>query len=64
MSKRVQNYKAFIYLRFGSEVYTSFEEMERERKKRIAMSRMTQEQIEFCERIKREFEIRNCISSI
>ena len=64
MSKRVQNYKAFIYLRFGSEVYTSFEEMERERKKRIAMSRMTPEQIELCERIKREFEIRNCISSI
>lgn len=63
MSKRVQNYKTFIYLRFGNEVYTSFEEMERERKKRITMSRMTPEQIEFCERMKREFEMRNCISA-
>ena len=64
MSKRVQNYKAFIYLRFGSEVYTSFEEMERERKKRIAMNRMKPEQTEFCEKMKKELEIRNCISSI
>ena len=48
MSKRRQNYKVAIYLRFGSEVYTSFEELKRERQKRIAMSRMKPEQIEFC----------------
>lgn len=62
MSKRNQNYKVGIYLRFGDEVYTSFEEMERERRRRIAMSRMTPEQIEFCEKMKREFEVRNCLS--
>ena len=63
MSKRRQNYKVAIYLRFGSEVYTSFEELNRERQKRIAMSRMKPEQIEFCEKMKKKFEIRNCISS-
>lgn len=62
MSKRNQNYKVGIYLRFGDEVYTSFEEMERERRRRMAMSRMTPEQIEFCEKMKREFEVKNCLS--
>lgn len=62
MSKRNQNYKVGIYLRFGDEVYTSFEEMERERRRRMAMSKMTPEQIEFCEKMKREFEVKNCLS--
>lgn len=62
MSKRNRNYKVGIYLRFGDEVYTSFEEMERERRRRMAMSRMTPEQIEFCEKMKREFEVKNCLS--
>lgn len=64
MPKKNQNYKVGIYIRFGSEVYTSFEEMERERRRKIAMSRMTPEQIEFCEKMKREFDVRNCVSVI
>lgn len=64
MSKRMQNYKAAIYLRFGSEVCASFEELKRERQKRIAMNRMKPEQIEFCEKMKKELKIQNCISSI
>ncbi len=62
MSKKNQNYKVGIYIRFGSEVYTSFEEMNRERRRRIAMCRMTPEQMEFCEKMKREIEVRNCLS--
>ena len=64
MAKDTKKYKIGVYIRFGNRVYSSFEEMNQKRNNQIAMSRMTPEQIEFCERIKREFEIRNCISSI
>ena len=62
MAKDTKKYKVGIYIRFGREVYTSFEEMNRERRRRIAMCRMTPEQIEFCEKMKREIEVRNCLS--
>ena len=59
MAKDTKKYKIGIYIRFGNRVYTSFEEIRQERNKQIVMSRMTPEQIEFCENMKRELENRN-----
>ena len=58
MAKDTKKYKIGIYIRFGNRVYTSFEEIRLERNKQIEMSRMTPEQIEFCENMKRELENR------
>ena len=58
MAKDTKKYKIGIYIRFGNRVYTSFEEIRLERNKQMVMSRMTPEQIEFCENMKREFENR------
>lgn len=58
MAKDTKKYKIGIYIRFGNRVYTSFEEIRLERNKQIAMSRMTPEQIELCENMKRELENR------
>lgn len=58
MAKDTKKYKIGIYIRFGNRVYTSFEEIRQERNKQIVMSRMTPEQIEFCENMKRELENR------
>ncbi len=54
MAKDTKKYKIGIYIRFGNRVYSSFEEMNQKTNKQIAMSRMTPEQIEFCENMKRE----------
>ena len=58
MAKDTKKYKIGIYIRFGNRVYTSFEEIRQERNKQIVMNRMTPEQIEFCENMKRELENR------
>lgn len=58
MARDTKKYKIEIYIRFGNRVYTSFEEIRQERNKQIVMSRMTPEQIEFCENMKRELENR------
>ena len=58
MAKDTKKYKIRIYIRFGNRVYTSFEEIRQERNKQIVMSRMTPEQIEFCENMKRKLENR------
>ena len=58
MAKDTKKYKIGIYIRFGNRVYTSFEEIRQERNKQIVMSRMTPEQIKFCENMKRELENR------
>ena len=58
MAKDTKKYKIGIYIRFGNRVYTSFEEIRQERNKQIVMSKMTPEQIEFCENMKRELENR------
>ena len=58
MARDTKKYKIGIYIRFGNRVYTSFEEIRQERNKQIVMSRMTPEQIEFCENMKRELENR------
>ena len=58
MAKDTKKYKIGIYIRFGNRVYTSFEEIRQERNKQIVMSRMTPEQIEFCENMKRKLENR------
>ena len=58
MAKDTKKYKIGIYIRFGNRVYSSFEEMNQKTNKQIAMSRMTPEQIVFCENMKRELENR------
>lgn len=58
VAKDTKKYKIGIYLRFGNRVYTSFEEIRQERNKQMVISRMTPEQIEFCEKIKIELENR------
>lgn len=58
MAKDTKKYKIGVYIRFGNRVYSSFEEMNQKRNSQIAMSRMTPEQIEFCENMKRELENR------
>ena len=58
MARDPKKYKIGVYIRFGNRVYTSFEEIRQERNKQIVMSRMTPEQIEFCENMKRELENR------
>ena len=58
MARDTKKYKIGVYIRFGNRVYTSFEEIRQERNKQIVMSRMTPEQIEFCENMKRELENR------
>lgn len=58
MARDTKKYKIGVYIRLGNRVYSSFEEIRQERNKQIVMSRMTPEQIEFCENMKRELENR------